>query len=79
MKQLSNNDLHLFPRGFHSIAVDGEGVLSAFRCRKCHLVPNGKRWMIDGKFHSYIGYPSIVIGYDYDTTDWKNSPINKEW
>ena len=78
MKQLSLNDIHLIPRGFQSMAVDADGVLSAFRCRKCHLIPNGNRWAIDGKFHSYVGYPSIVIGYGYNPANWKNSPINKE-
>lgn len=78
MKQLSLNDIYLIPSGFKSLAVDGAGVLSAFRCRKCHLIPADKRWVIDSKFQSNLGYPSIVLGYGYDTANWRNSAINKE-
>ena len=37
MKTLTSHELYLIPRGYQSIAVDSEGVLSAFECRKCDL------------------------------------------
>lgn len=77
MKTLTAHELFLIPRGYQSIAVDSEGVLSAFECRKCDLIAGDKRWIVDPEFKGLMPYPSIVIGYDYDATNWRNSARNK--
>ena len=77
MKTLTAHELYLIPRGYQSIAVDSEGVLSVFECRKCDLIAGERRWLISPDFKGSMHYPSVVVGYDYDASDWKNSARNK--
>lgn len=77
MKTLTAHELYLIPRGYQSIAVDSDGVLSAFECRKCDLIAGERRWAISPDFKGSMHYPSVVVGYDYDPSDWKNSARNK--
>lgn len=79
MKTLTKHDMYLIPRGYQSMAVDSEGVLSAFECRKSQLIAGSRRWIIDPEFKGSMPYPSIVIGYDYNAEGWKNSARNKEY
>lgn len=62
------------PDWVKSAAVDGEGDLWFFECKACHLIPDGTlSW-----FQTRIRCKWAVNTRYYDTTNWKNSAIDRE-
>ena len=66
------------PEWVRSAAVDEDGEAMFYEVAKQNLIPDK-----DGMWHFYKVntkrvYDCLTIGYDYDTTNWQNSAIDRE-
>ena len=66
------------PEWVRSAAVDEDGEAMFYEVAKQNLIPDR-----DGMWHFYKVntkrvYDCLTIGYDYDTTNWQHSAIDRE-
>lgn len=66
------------PDWVRSAAVDEDGEAMFYEVAKQNLIPDK-----DGMWHFYKANPKrlyacLTIGYDYDTTNWQHSAIDRE-
>lgn len=75
MKQLTQAIFKDAPDWVESAAVNSDGDAYWYNSHACHLAQSDSEHFIN----AWITRQSKFIGEDYDTADWQNSAIDREF